>query len=465
MGGIAVKPSSRKPFIPNSVHSTLTANGVSLLLKTAPHLLPDISVDEVKDKSKASSLTKLLACVQASWFCLSTITRFIEHLPVSMLELNAFAHALCTLAVYILWWHKPLDVSQPVVVSEEDLDPLLAYMWMASKTSRLPMKVGDSVNEYTVGKDPEFEAILLDGKPPRESETEAGASTDLLDLSTEQSPSNPLPVQVSTASSLPGTNFTSNPSSTRWIEIRTETYGEGEDARSTSHTEHRPPIFHLTALDTHRWRLAHYAFTKYNLPKPTKDLELITVKAISETMEYDSDNSQSEKQLGSMALLVLLGTGYGGMHALAWNAHFPTEREKLLWRVSSCIVASPIGVLSLAIVLMIIAQLAGVEGFDDSDKPQNQNQNQNTNTNKKLSSQEIDKQQQKLRPKSTTRKVFGELWRILKGVTVGLMSVAITFLYIPARGYLVYESVRTVFFLPPGAFETPTWTRYLIHVT
>ncbi|KAH9214331.1 hypothetical protein DL95DRAFT_281021, partial [Leptodontidium sp. 2 PMI_412] len=112
-GGIAIKPSSRNPFIPNSVYSTLTANGVSLLLKVSPHLLPDISVDEVKDRSKASSLTKLLACVQASWFCLSTITRFIQHLPVSMLELNAFAHALCTLAVYILWWHKPLDISQP----------------------------------------------------------------------------------------------------------------------------------------------------------------------------------------------------------------------------------------------------------------------------------------------------------------------------------------------------------------
>ncbi|KAH6712711.1 hypothetical protein BKA61DRAFT_485169 [Leptodontidium sp. MPI-SDFR-AT-0119] len=128
MGGIAIKPSFRNPFIPNSVYSTLTANGVSLLLKVSPHLLPDISVDEVKDRSKASSLTKLLACVQASWFCLSTITRFIQHLPVSMLELNAFAHALCTLAVYIMWWHKPLDISQPVFVSEDELDPLLAYM-------------------------------------------------------------------------------------------------------------------------------------------------------------------------------------------------------------------------------------------------------------------------------------------------------------------------------------------------
>ncbi|KAH7351243.1 hypothetical protein BKA65DRAFT_536249 [Rhexocercosporidium sp. MPI-PUGE-AT-0058] len=449
MGGIAIKPSSRKPFIPNSVQSTLTANGVSLLLKTSPHLLPDISVDEVKDKSKASSLTKLLACVQASWFCLSTITRFIQHLPVSMLELNAFAHALCTLAVYVLWWHKPLDVSQPVFVSEDELDPLLAYMWMASKTSRLPPKPGDEHVEYTVGKDPEFEAILLDEKTAAgELNSSTSGPVDLLELSdgsTDSSPTTTSRVEVTTTTSLCDTNFTSNPSSTRWVETRTETTGTGEDAKSYSYTTNHPPKFYLAPLDIHRWRLAHHALIKYKLSKPTKNLDLVTVDAIGETMEYDNKDSPLEPLWG-IALLFLLGTAYGGLHALAWDAHFPSERERLLWRVSSCIVASPLAVVILAVIVILLSELVGLN--DDVE--------QSSNT----------KQKEKHKPaKSKTRRIVGFFWGIVKGLTVGLLSTAIVFLYIPARAYLVYESVRTVFFLPPGAFETPVWTQYLIHVT
>ncbi|KAG4428083.1 hypothetical protein IFR05_016432 [Cadophora sp. M221] len=445
MGGIAIKPSSRKPFIPNSVQSTLTANGVSLLLKTTPHLIPDISVDEVKDKSKASSLTKLLACIQASWFCLSTITRFIQHLPVSMLELNAFAHALCTLAVYILWWHKPLDISQPVFVSEDEIDPLLAYMWMASKTSKLPTKHGNNNVSYSIGKDPEFEAILLDGKPrARELISDASDSTDLLELregSTEPSSTNTQLVTVTTRTSLAGTNFTSNPSSTRWIETRTEITGSGEDAQSSSETTHLPPTFHLTPLDTHRWRLAQHALVKYHLKKSSKDLNMVTVNAIGENLKWD-DKESPLSPLWEVWMLVLLGTAYGGLHALAWNAHFPSKREKLLWRISSCIISSPIAVIALAFIAAF---------FDEFIKPTDM----------------VDaKREEKQQPhKSTARLGCEFLWEVAKGLTAALLGGAIVFLYVPARAYLVYESVRTVFFLPPGAFETPVWTQYLIHVT
>ena len=102
MGGIAIDPSGLNPFIPDSKRSTLTPNGVSLLLKHEPQLLPDISEEEVKDKSKGGSLTKSVACIQAIWFCLSCIARISQKLPISILELNTFAHALCTVIVYIL---------------------------------------------------------------------------------------------------------------------------------------------------------------------------------------------------------------------------------------------------------------------------------------------------------------------------------------------------------------------------
>lgn len=41
-------------------------------------------------------------------------------------------------------------------------------------------------------------------------------------------------------------------------------------------------------------------------------------------------------------VLSFLSLLYGGAHAAAWNSHFPTEVERLLWRVATVVVASPV---------------------------------------------------------------------------------------------------------------------------
>lgn len=36
-----------------------------------------------------------------------------EHIPISLLELNTFGHAICALLIYVLWWEKPFEVDSP----------------------------------------------------------------------------------------------------------------------------------------------------------------------------------------------------------------------------------------------------------------------------------------------------------------------------------------------------------------
>ena len=79
-------------------------------------LLPFLSKDEIWDKSKANSLAKAIVCIQAIWFCAQVIGRLAQGIPISLLELNTFAHALCALLIYILWWSKPLDIQEPSVI-------------------------------------------------------------------------------------------------------------------------------------------------------------------------------------------------------------------------------------------------------------------------------------------------------------------------------------------------------------
>lgn len=52
----------------------------------------------------------LTALLLASWFCAQCVARLAQGMAISLLELSTFGHALCAILMYILWWHKPLDV-------------------------------------------------------------------------------------------------------------------------------------------------------------------------------------------------------------------------------------------------------------------------------------------------------------------------------------------------------------------
>ncbi|KAF1995251.1 hypothetical protein P154DRAFT_611260, partial [Amniculicola lignicola CBS 123094] len=79
--------------------------------------LPFISEKEIEDRSKASWMTKLLACVQISWFVMELIGRAIQRLPTSSLEAFTLAIVACTLVQYFLWLKKPLDVQTPIIIN------------------------------------------------------------------------------------------------------------------------------------------------------------------------------------------------------------------------------------------------------------------------------------------------------------------------------------------------------------
>ena len=94
----------------------MPSKGLCQALEEGSSMLPYVSDEDIMDKSKANSLIKAIACIQALWFCLQFITRLAQSLPVSLLELNTFAHALCALLIFYLWWHKPHDVDQPSLI-------------------------------------------------------------------------------------------------------------------------------------------------------------------------------------------------------------------------------------------------------------------------------------------------------------------------------------------------------------
>ncbi|KAF2821455.1 hypothetical protein CC86DRAFT_386410 [Ophiobolus disseminans] len=223
---------------------------------------------------------------------------------------------------------------------------------MASKTSAQAKIKSSGHTSYTVSRDPEFEAITLDVKLPMDD-----------CVSSAQSDGGPLAnVVVTTFKGLAGTAFSANASSTCWVIRSTTCTGSDVSVQTHSWTTHEPAVFRLTAADVRRRRLAQEALEKYCLEKSSTNLDLITVELIPEWLENvrSTDKhdwfSQTRHPWAALGLSVLSAC-YGVLHALGWNARFPSRLQRILWRVSSLLMASPAGGWLIFVLLVMCARV------------------------------------------------------------------------------------------------------------
>lgn len=106
MGAISLTTPSGEDFRPSIQHFLNLA-------RSGQVTIPELSKDEIEDRSKADWMVKTLAIVQVSWFALGLLGRAVRHLPVTTLELFTVIIIFYTVATYVCWWHKPKDVNRP----------------------------------------------------------------------------------------------------------------------------------------------------------------------------------------------------------------------------------------------------------------------------------------------------------------------------------------------------------------
>ncbi|TFK31148.1 hypothetical protein BDQ12DRAFT_701646 [Crucibulum laeve] len=87
---------------------------------------PDISEQEIKDKSKGDMISKGIVVLQTSWFIIQCIARAFQKLAITELELVTLSFCALNGLMYYLWWNKPLDVCCTV------RDFCLHYHWVFS---------------------------------------------------------------------------------------------------------------------------------------------------------------------------------------------------------------------------------------------------------------------------------------------------------------------------------------------
>ena len=128
------------------------------------------------------------------------------------------------------------------------------------------------------------------------------------------------------------------------------------------------------------------------------------------------------------AILSLATACYGGLHAAAWHAYFPTPLEQLCWRLSSVYIAVSGAIVSLASLTFEYHSTFHV------------------GTGK--------------RPDNWVSKAMTMIF-----FTLGILAAAaVAFMYLFARPFLVFEAFLSLRRLPVDAYKTPVFTQYFPHI-
>ncbi|KAF3076609.1 hypothetical protein CFAM422_001088 [Trichoderma lentiforme] len=107
MGGFVIR---YKPTEKQKHHNPYHLNGEYIyLLRQKGYIakLPNMTEEEIKDKSKGDIFVKLIALGQIVWSTIQIIARAVRRLPVSPLEVAVVAFAISAVFIYGLYWNKP----------------------------------------------------------------------------------------------------------------------------------------------------------------------------------------------------------------------------------------------------------------------------------------------------------------------------------------------------------------------
>lgn len=256
-----------------------------------------IRVEDIRDKGNANVLTKLIVSCQCGWYVLNLILRLIAGIPIAFIELHVMIHIATTLVIYMFWWNKQLDVSEPIIL---DI-PQLTY----NKTwAKIPIEaVQPSGDSWMLPLN-----TVLAIPPKRNNDYWEEAIKQLKDL-----------------------------------EVDCERL-KGDPRLYKEPTMKEDGIFQRILSD---WT----SFIKPSAPgekSPVPGGKTPTPNKKTPTPSEEPDSNTKEKRTMSLRLKgwakywaknCAFYITYAGLHATVWRSTFPTKTEQWVWRVSCLTIA------------------------------------------------------------------------------------------------------------------------------
>ncbi|KAG7442350.1 uncharacterized protein BT62DRAFT_445125 [Guyanagaster necrorhizus] len=366
---------------PIKITDLLQLDGLALFQKSfsvRPELdmssISGVTEEELQDRSKGDALSKLVAIVQTTWFVVQYLARLKESLPITQLETATLAFAVLNILNYVLWWHKPLDVRCPIntcsILEQREFYESVDTMTFASHSSTFSSNVTD------IG----LSRALFLNRTPHAREPPHGSLLS-------GSPHHPQPTSLRH----------------RYSDLQ------------------RFPYFDYTYTDARQW-LSYATYRGF-----TTEAFQSTLRWYRRTMGRILFGRGWSNAYGGVPTLwagtldyertwyigyfgAAVGALFGGIHCIAWSFAFASVAERVLWRISSLVMA--------AVPVVLAMQLAFIRILPN-------------------------------------RKVV----RAIQAATPILIL-----LYLLARMILLVEAFLSLRFLQPGVLEEVSWTKVIPHL-
>ncbi|KAJ4985077.1 hypothetical protein SVAN01_09448 [Stagonosporopsis vannaccii] len=425
MGGFTLDTDAFWPEVTEVRRPLFTMSALLKLAENEPDLLPNVSTEDIMDKSKANGLTKLLVCLQACWFAAQVIGRIIT--------------------VYAAWWDKPLDVDEsiPLKVTERGR-AVFAWMLANQETLWTPGEMKGLRLKY----DPvaRWSENLADLEHHQQADTTPGTSEKLQYRYTTEDVG---PQFLRTQYRI-GSNVTLRLH--HWQQCFGFRLLEGTESIADLEQIDKVELRHSALQEMRMHYMTCVELTAYHVEclKAAREMALeSTTNAAWQCKEnpewlqqrvmlrYGYERAYEDRKIllgtNSVGLLgpVLMWAGalYGGIHLLAWNGPFESETRRWMWRISCFIIMLPAPYLHWLPVREALYQRGRTIAFALLDK----------------------------------HGKFVE-WTIL---VLAMLSkadlVLIGLLYTAARIYLIVECFISLAHLPPAVYNEPSWSRYIPH--
>ncbi|KAL7908309.1 hypothetical protein GGI35DRAFT_470004 [Trichoderma velutinum] len=332
--------------------------------------LPNIKEEAIDDKSKSDGLVKIIAVLQVLWLVVQLVVRKIDDLHFTQLEITTVAFAATAVIIYSIDFIKPKDVNVPFYIDIQkvvEYDDFVAiaeaapFAYMQGKryympTSTLHDLIGyrneDMISDPKIPKNTNQEDNRQESIPSKNNVQEDMIQKDNVQEDYVQADSNQME------------------------------RGENNDYACYKGPEDK------NCQICGQWR-------KFTSDKRSKE------KRCSWRRFYEL--SPKTADIFSLLIGFASATSLGGVHLFAWNSDFPTDIERLLWRISA--------LMTIVLPYIYIATHIRYIGSTVAD----------------------------IRRKKKT----------LMNIVLGCIAIC----YIPCRLFLVAESFRSLYYLPSQAFR------------
>ncbi|RSL47302.1 hypothetical protein CEP54_013473 [Fusarium duplospermum] len=385
-----------------------------------------ISRKRIDDKSKADYIQKALVLIQILWMVTQCITRYVNDLPLTLLEIHTVVHVICAVFLYACWFQKPLNVQEPEVANPKNFLGEVARMvqqqfyssWSNELAIFPPWSAERPIPPLRLASD---RASMLWYSPERSSAMRQG---DIMLSGLALHTSN-RELEVTA------------PFIQRWDAIfreypyeDCEVLARGADPKfDAPHMEDELELMEQGKTDCQ----ALYLSRLMEFEKPTDRREL--------PFSHGERNLEVNFHVAIIGLALILPACYGDVHLAAWKWTFPSHFEGLFWKICCLFIvcASPV-MFIIDIAFMGLVELIHYQpvtnDLDDKEDAEDG---------------------------SPKKKSEWDYWDI-GFFALTSFNIPVLVMYVIARVYIVLESFLSLRCVPLGVFFSPAWLQMFPHL-